>query len=43
VCGGFGLPIARDMAQKVILVASNDLHLYMWLTMFAQLSSISEN
>ncbi|MCC5975401.1 MAG: AAA family ATPase, partial [Rubellimicrobium sp.] len=23
--GGFGLPIARDMAQKVILVASNDL------------------
>ena len=25
VCGGFGLPIARDMAQKVILVASNDL------------------
>ncbi|MGL5008634.1 MAG: chlorophyllide a reductase iron protein subunit X [Paracoccaceae bacterium] len=26
VCGGFGLPIARDMAQKVILVGSNDLH-----------------
>ena len=25
VCGGSGLPIARDMAQKVILVASNDL------------------
>ncbi|MFO7921837.1 MAG: AAA family ATPase, partial [Nioella sp.] len=25
VCGGFGLPIARDMAQKVILVASNDM------------------
>jgi chlorophyllide a reductase subunit X len=25
VCGGFGLPIARDMAQKVSLVASNDL------------------
>ena len=25
VCGGFGLQIARDMAQKVILVASNDL------------------
>jgi 3,8-divinyl chlorophyllide a/chlorophyllide a reductase subunit X len=25
VCGGFGLPIARDMAQKVIIVASNDL------------------
>ncbi|MEM8490711.1 MAG: chlorophyllide a reductase iron protein subunit X [Pseudomonadota bacterium] len=25
VCGGFGLPIARDMCQKVILVASNDL------------------
>ena len=25
VCGGFGLLIARDMAQKVILVASNDL------------------
>ena len=25
VCGGFGLPIARDMAQKVIMVASNDL------------------
>ncbi len=24
VCGGFGLPIARDMAQKVILVGSND-------------------
>ncbi|MEM9736676.1 MAG: AAA family ATPase, partial [Pseudomonadota bacterium] len=24
-CGGFGLPIARDMAQKVILVGSNDL------------------
>ena len=26
VCGGFGLPIARDMCQKVIVVASNDLH-----------------
>ena len=25
VCGGFGLPIARDMAQKVLLVGSNDL------------------
>jgi 3,8-divinyl chlorophyllide a/chlorophyllide a reductase subunit X len=25
VCGGFGLPIARDMCQKVIVVASNDL------------------
>jgi len=25
VCGGFGLPIARDMCQKVIIVASNDL------------------
>ncbi|MBZ4022339.1 chlorophyllide a reductase iron protein subunit X [Rhodobacter sp. TJ_12] len=25
VCGGFGLPIARDMAQKVIVVGSNDL------------------
>lgn len=25
VCGGFGLPIARDMAQKVIVVASNDM------------------
>ena len=25
VCGGFALPIARDMAQKVILVGSNDL------------------
>ncbi len=25
VCGGFGLPIARDMCQKVILVGSNDL------------------
>jgi len=25
VCGGFGLPIARDMAQKVIIVGSNDL------------------
>ncbi len=25
VCGGFGLPIARDMCQKVIMVASNDL------------------
>ena len=24
-CGGFGLPIARDMCQKVIVVASNDL------------------
>jgi chlorophyllide a reductase subunit X len=24
VCGGFGLPIARDMCQKVIVVASND-------------------
>ncbi len=24
VCGGFGLPIARDMAQKVIVVGSND-------------------
>lgn len=25
VCGGFGPPIARDMAQKVIFVASNDM------------------
>jgi chlorophyllide a reductase subunit X len=25
VCGGFGLPIARDLCQKVIVVASNDL------------------
>jgi chlorophyllide a reductase subunit X len=25
LCGGFGLPIARDMCQKVIVVASNDL------------------
>ena len=25
VCGGFGLPIARDMCQKVMVVASNDL------------------
>ncbi len=25
VCGGFGLPIARDMCQKVIVVAANDL------------------
>ena len=25
VCGGFGLPIARDMCQKVIVVWSNDL------------------
>ena len=25
VCGGFGLPIARDMCQKVIVVASTDL------------------
>ncbi|HIJ62267.1 MAG TPA: chlorophyllide a reductase iron protein subunit X, partial [Rhodospirillaceae bacterium] len=25
VCGGFGLPIARDMCQKVVVVASNDL------------------
>ena len=25
VCGGFGLPIDRDMCQKVIVVASNDL------------------
>ena len=25
VCGGFGLPIARDMCQKVIVVGSNDL------------------
>ncbi len=25
VCGGVGLPIARDMCQKVIVVASNDL------------------
>ncbi|KQB15249.1 chlorophyllide a reductase iron protein subunit X [Rhodobacter capsulatus] len=25
VCGGFGLPIARDMAQKVIVIGSNDL------------------
>ncbi|MEG8019783.1 chlorophyllide a reductase iron protein subunit X [Sphingomonas aerolata] len=25
VCGGFGLPIARDMCQKVIVVVSNDL------------------
>ena len=24
VCGGFGLPIARDMCQKVIVVGSND-------------------
>jgi chlorophyllide a reductase subunit X len=25
VCGGFGLPIARDMCQKVIVVGPNDL------------------
>jgi chlorophyllide a reductase subunit X len=25
VCGGFGLPIARDMCQKVIVVGANDL------------------
>jgi 3,8-divinyl chlorophyllide a/chlorophyllide a reductase subunit X len=25
VCGGFGLPIARDLCHKVIVVASNDL------------------
>ena len=25
VCGGFGLPIARDMCQKVIVIGSNDL------------------
>ncbi|WP_200194653.1 chlorophyllide a reductase iron protein subunit X [Halorhodospira abdelmalekii] len=25
VCGGFGLPIARDLCQKVILVGANDL------------------
>jgi len=25
VCGGFGLPFARDMCQKVIVVGSNDL------------------
>ena len=25
VCGGFGLPIARDLCQKVIVVGSNDL------------------
>jgi chlorophyllide a reductase subunit X len=25
VCGGFGLPIARDMCQKVLVVGSNDL------------------
>ena len=25
VCGGFGLPIARDMCQKVIVVGSNNL------------------
>ena len=25
VCGGFGLPIARDMCQKVVVVGSNDL------------------
>ena len=25
MCGGFGLPIARDMCQKVIVVGSNDL------------------
>ena len=25
VCGGFGLPIARDLCQKVIVVGSNDM------------------
>ena len=25
VCGGFGLPIARDMCQKVVVVGSNDM------------------
>ncbi len=25
VCGGFGLPIARDMCQKVVVVGANDL------------------
>jgi 3,8-divinyl chlorophyllide a/chlorophyllide a reductase subunit X len=36
VCGGFGLPIARDMAQKVILVGSNDLQSLMWPTTSAR-------
>ena len=40
VCGGFGLPIARDMAQKVILVGSNDLQsLYVSETYCAQITT----
>jgi len=43
VCGGFGLPIARDMCQKVIVVGSNDLQSLMWLTTSVRRSSISES
>ena len=41
VCGGFGLPIARDMCQKVIVVGSNDLQSSMWPTMSARRWSTS--
>jgi hypothetical protein len=41
VCGGFGLPIARDMCQKVIVVASNDLQSCTWPTTCAARSSTS--
>jgi chlorophyllide a reductase subunit X len=41
VCGGFGLPIARDMCQKVIVVGSNDLQSCTWPTTCAARSSTS--
>jgi hypothetical protein len=36
VCGGFGLPIARDMAQKVILVGRTTCSRCMWPTTSAR-------
>jgi chlorophyllide a reductase subunit X len=42
VCGGFGLPIARDMCQKVIVVGSNDLQsLYVANNVCSAVSNIS--
>ena len=43
VCGGFGLPIARDMCQKVIVVAATICSLCMWPTTCALPWSTSEN
>jgi len=43
VCGGFGLPIARDMCQKSLLSLVMICNLYMLPTMYVQPWNISVN